>query len=388
MKVLLWAPFGAGTHYWGPGTSAYRLYKNNKDKDIKVTLVHGSKCQDKFPEVYDKQIKIGNIDDKALFNYLLYLIKSYKWIRAHRDEYDVFHGISAFFYTFFPAIFFRNYNKPTFIKISGIQGGFSNNGRISRLTGFKKFRLKNANKLSGYISISTHITSSLKDNGVDSKRIFHIPNGVDTTRFYPINENKKKKLRHENGLKNIFTLVYIGGLTRNKNVNETVKAVSELVKKGYDLQFLIVGPDRSGGIIEEELENYINEHHLQDICLRVEHSTQPEIYFQMADVFILNSKFEGLSNSLLEAMATGLPCIAYPASGSFDLIEDKVNGFFTDGSSVQIAEKLIHLYENKNLYLNMATKAREKIEKQYSVAYVLQQHFELFRNGIKDNVNK
>ena len=81
MRILLWAPFGAGTHYWGPGTSAYRLYKNNKDKNVKVTLVHGSKSQDIFSDVYDEQIRIGNIDNKSLFSYLVYLYKSYRWIK-------------------------------------------------------------------------------------------------------------------------------------------------------------------------------------------------------------------------------------------------------------------------------------------------------------------
>ena len=111
MKILLWAPFGAGTHYWGPGTSAYRLFKNNQDSNTKVTLVHASEFQSDFPSTYFEQIKIGNIDKKSLLAYLNYLIASYKWIRKNHQDYDVFYGITAYFYTFLPAVFFKKLNK-------------------------------------------------------------------------------------------------------------------------------------------------------------------------------------------------------------------------------------------------------------------------------------
>lgn len=327
MKILLWAPFGAGTHYWGPGTSAYRLFKNNVD--AKITLVHASAYQSQFPNTYYEQVKIGSIDNKSMIGYFLYIVSSYKWIRRNHQSYDVFYGITAYFFTFLPALFFRKFknNAKIFIKISGINGGFNNNGFISKLSGFRYFRNKYANKLSGYISISSDITKSLLENKILPDKIFYIPNGVDVTRFHPIGQIEKEKLRKENNVKNIFTLVYVGGLTFNKNVIETVKAVKDLLNKGYKVQFLIVGPDRSGGIIEKELIEFITQNKISDSCIRIEHSLKPEIYFQMSDVFVLNSKFEGLSNSLLEAMSTGLPPIAYPASGTIDLIENNINGF-------------------------------------------------------------
>lgn len=382
MRILLWAPFGAGTHYWGPGTSAYRLYKANKDASIKITLIHGSARQELFPNVYHEQIKIGDLEKKNLLNVILYLIRSIIWILRNRRNYDVFHGLTAYFYTFLPALFFSSRKGRVYIKITGVSGGFTNNGLLSSLTGFSKLRKSKANALSGYISVSSDITKSLIQQGIDESKVFYVPNGVDTERFCVIDSVEKAALRKTERIENVFTICYIGGLTKNKRVLSTLLAIHELLEKGYKIQFLIVGPDRSEGIVETEISEYISKYGLEDVCIRVKHTSTPELYFKTSDVFVLNSEFEGLSNSLLEAMACGLPCIASPASGTVDLIEDGVTGFLTDGSSLQIADKIALLYNNQSLYSKISGDVRKKIVQQFSVDFILNQHVRLFRDEL------
>lgn len=382
MKVLLWAPFGAGTHYWGPGTSAFRLYKSNKDDNVEVTLVHGSNQQGSFPGVYKKQIQLGNLESKSPLSIVLYLVRSIIWILKNRRKYDVFHGLTAYFYSFMPALFFYGKKRLTYIKITGVSGGFTNSGRISGLTGFSKLRKKKANSLSGYISVSSDISKSLVQEGVDENRIFYIPNGVDTDRFCPVDFTERTLIRSRKGIKDIFTICYVGGLTENKRVLSTVKATHDLVQKGYDVQFLIVGPDRSGGLVESEISRYISENSLQSVCIRIKHTSEPEVYFQASDVFVLNSEFEGLSNSLLEAMSCGLPCVASPASGTVDLIEDGITGYLTNGSSAEIAAKVGLLYGNQSLYREMSKNVRHNIVQQFSVNFVWNQHLKLFKGEI------
>src|SRR5699024_8239318 len=146
MKIILWAPFGAGTHYWGPGTSAYRLYRLNKNPDIKVTLVHGTDRQGNFPDVYDEQVQLGNLEGAGIFKKLMFLINSFLWILKNHKKYDVLHGLGPFWDTFFPALLFSLLGGKSFIKITGDKAGFSNNSRLSKLTGISYLRRKNAKK--------------------------------------------------------------------------------------------------------------------------------------------------------------------------------------------------------------------------------------------------
>src|SRR5699024_5969322 len=271
MRVILWAPFGAGTHYWGPGTSAYRLYRLNKDPNVKITLVHGSNRQGDFPDVYDEQIKIGNIENVGFIGKIMFLIKSLVWIIKNHKNYVVLHGLGTFCDTFFPAFFFEKKGGRSFVKITGDRAGFSNNSKLSKITGISYFRRRTANDITGYISLSNVITESLLQAGIEANKVHQIPNGVDTHRFYPFDEVKKKNLRNELGLDDVYTFVFCGGLSHRKRVMETVKAAHILSLNGVNgFQLLIVGPDRSGVNLKAEMQKYIKENELAGLIYLIE----------------------------------------------------------------------------------------------------------------------
>lgn len=381
MKIILWAPYGAGTHYWGPGTSAFRLYKNLNDRNIQVTLIHATDYQDDFPEVFYEQIKIGSIDDKKTTSILLFLIKSLLWLYKNRKNYDVLHGITAFYYTFIPSVFFSKLGGKVFIKITGGNGGFGSNSKISNLIGLTKFRETLANSISGYISISSFISNNLLTHGITKDKVFYIPNGVNTKLFHPITSSEKIKLRKKHKILDKFTFVYVGGLTPNKRILNIIEAMSILKKSGYSTcQLLIVGPDRSNGLIEKEINDRVDKLDILEQVVRRDFTEQPELFYQMSDAFILVSQMEGMSNSLLEAMSCGLPAIVTKISGSEDLINDEFNGLFTDGTSEDIANCMMLFIEEKIDIKQMKLNTRARIEKKHSDAAILNKHIRLFKN--------
>lgn len=383
MRVILWAPFGAGTHYWGPGTSAYRLYRLNKDPNVKITLVHGSNRQGHFPDVYAEQIKISNFENASLIGKVFFLIKSLLWVFNNRSNYDVMHGLGPFWNTFFPALLFSKLGGKSYVKITGDKAGFSNNSLISKLTGVSYFRKKNANNITGYISISKTITASLKEVGIDENKIHEIPNGVDIHRFYPLSKDEKNALRNKLGLGDVFTFIFCGGLSHRKRVMETVEAAHKLItEKKIDAQLLIVGPDRSGDGIEKQLKKYISDNKLEKNIILIGSTDKPENYYQVSDAYILASKSEGMSNSLLEAMACGLPSIVTRISGSEDLIKEGENGWFADGSSEDIAKCMMQLLDDRSNYL-LGESARKNIVENYASEIILDKHLRLFEGNEK-----
>jgi len=311
----------------------------------------------------------------------MFLISSFLWILKNHKKYDVLHGLGPFWDTFFPALLFSLLGGKSFIKITGDKAGFSNNSRLSKLTGISYLRRKNAKKITGYISLSNIITKSLKKAGIQSDIIHKIPNGVDIQRFHPASQQDKRALRTDLNLKNVYTFIFCGGLSNRKRVLETIKAAHKLRENHgiSDFQLLVVGPDRSGQNLQAKLKKYIKDSDLQGHVTLIENTNTPELYYQASDAYILASKSEGMSNSLLEAMACGLPSIVTKISGSEDLIDEGVHGLFTSGEPEDIARCMLTLYSDVNAH-NMGAKAKEKIDREYAAEVIWTKHLKLFKN--------
>ncbi|MGG5599554.1 glycosyltransferase family 4 protein [Myroides sp. C8-3] len=384
MKILLWAPLGAGTHYWGPGTNIFRLYKCLKNENIKITLVHGSSMQSQYPELFDEQIKLSNYDSNSVVQKILFFTKGKKWLEENYHKYDVFHGISAYQTTFYFAKMFHDLGKPAFVKITGEYGGFGDSGYLSKILGISRWRKRNLNSITGYISISSTITDNLKNNGVALDKIVEIPNGVDIDRFSKLTTNTKEELYAKFDLSKKLTVSYIGGLTENKRVYELVVAIGELVKEGLDMQLLLVGPDRSGADkIKEKIFEYIDSENISDFVKYFPHTSEPEVFYNLSDIYVLNSRSEGMPNSLLEAMSCELACIVTPVSGSKDLITDGFNGLYVDGSVEDLKEKLRKIIFDSDMRCLFGKQARSTILSAYSSNIVLDKHLEVFEESLK-----
>ena len=106
------------------------------------------------------------------------------------------------------------------------------------------------------------------------------------------------------------------------------------------------------GPLKEELENYCKELHVERSVLFKGYSTDIHNIMTRSEIFALTSDFEGLSNSMLEALAIGLPtiCTDCPPRGASLYIKDGENGFLVDvGDTKAFTRKLDILAENKEL---------------------------------------
>jgi glycosyltransferase involved in cell wall biosynthesis len=205
-----------------------------------------------------------------------------------------------------------------------------------------------------------------------------IPNGVDLDRIKP--EDGRRKTEGRNSVlcplsSDRLRLLTVGRLSVTKRVEILIDTVKILHKDGYKMHFTIVG----GGGLEKKLRQIVLEEKLSDIIEitgRIEAEKMPQLYRQN-DIFVSASMQEGMSNAMLEAMASGLPIVTTPCEGVEELIVD--NGIVVESShSAYIAAAIKKLIQNRQTYCVFSAASRKRA-KLFSWSSVADQYIECYR---------
>ena len=192
-----------------------------------------------------------------------------------------------------------------------------------------------------------------------------IPNAVDLERFKPAETNNKS---------DTLRLLTVGRLSVTKRVEILIDAVEIMHREGCKIRFKIVG----GGQMQQSLKQIALEKGLADIIElkdRIDPEDMPQVYRQ-SDIFISASMQEGMSNAMLEAMASGLPIVTTRCEGVDELIAD--NGIIVNNADArEIADTVRKIADDRQLYKQMAVAARRQAEK-FTWNEVASQYIELY----------
>lgn len=192
---------------------------------------------------------------------------------------------------------------------------------------FSKFMRKIIARTADAIMLQTQEQSEYFTK-VFSNKIYTVPNPI-SEKFI---NNCKKEYRN-----NIEKIVMIGRLEKQKNIKIALYAIKQLsMNKKVKLE--VYGE----GILKDELEHTICEMGLSECCQLMGRTNKVESVLENADLYIMTSDYEGMPNSLMEAMAMGVPIISSDCkTGPRDLIEDGVTGYLFKTADVNsLLEKL------------------------------------------------
>lgn len=140
---------------------------------------------------------------------------------------------------------------------------------------------------------------------VKSNCVDFLNNGVDLD-IYKFSQIARNEKRQEFSIDNKFVIGHIGRFMTQKNHMFLLDVFYEIVKKRSDAVLLLVG---GNGDLEEKVRTKINDLNLQDkVVFAGIRSDVPELLSAM-DVFVMPSLYEGMPNTIIEAQATGLPCV-------------------------------------------------------------------------------
>jgi glycosyltransferase involved in cell wall biosynthesis len=158
-----------------------------------------------------------------------------------------------------------------------------------------------------FIALSAESKNELEGLGAPSEHIFEIPNGVDCDVYRPALPEERTRLREELGWAPGTTAVYVGRLEHIKGADTLIRALAQV----DGLRLVIVGD----GSARETLEQLAVDQGVADRVRFVGFSDRVQDHLRAADAFLLASRGEGMSNAILEGMASGLACVANATSG-------------------------------------------------------------------------
>ncbi len=194
--------------------------------------------------------------------------------------------------------------------------------------------------------------------GVPKEKLAVIPNGVDVKKYCPGYSNFKSKLK----AKRLF--VYQGRVSTEKNVEAMLKAWKHC-NLGEQCKLAIIG---DGPLVPYLKQFYHQEQGIIWLGYIEDEQRRIEI-LRAADVFILPSLIEGLSLSLLEAMACGVACLATDAGADGEVIADGAGVILsTQGVTTQLKTLLPLFKEQPELSQVLGQKGRQRVLQRYTLS--------------------
>jgi len=204
--------------------------------------------------------------------------------------------------------------------------------------------------------VSEDIAKACEKLGAPKEKLFVNYNGIDLTKFHQGTKQKSTTT---------FTLISVGTLMWRKGFMYQLLILKKLIDKNKDVRLVIVGdgPDLEG------LKYTTAALQLQDHVSFTGKKNEAEVRSLLAEavVYISTSAAEGLANSVVEAMACGLPVIASDCEGMNEVIEERKNGFIVPFGDVDgVVDKVEEVLSSSSRLEDMSKNARSYVEKNFN----------------------
>jgi len=303
----------------------------------------------------------------------LLFISSALFFFRHRKQFDIIHVFQLDSHAFIASILNIWLQKKIIVKMANI-GRW---GEMHRLQGFfgswrKKIMIQGIHI---FVSLCQDMVEELESNGVPRCKIQTIPTGVDVEHYQPVSKEKKTRLRHDLQLSEADRLVvFTGRLSQQKGLDVLFQAWRTIESEFPQASLLILGT----GVESATLQNMVGELKLRNVKFL---GQQAEVlpYLQAANLFCLPSRAEGFSNSLLEAMACGVPAVATAYGGARDIIIEGENGYLVQRDNIEMLQTKLALFLRHPDQSGLGKQARNSVVNHAAFPKVVKQYISLYQ---------
>ena len=294
----------------------------------------------------------------------------YKYLKRNIENYDIIHVHQTSWLSILPSYLGKKSNKIVLIKEATLNG-YEFLKYLYLPKRLKNLPINNSN----FVGVSELIIINLLEQGVKQENLYYIPNGVE------LKTDVELSLQTKSNKKDNFEILFVGNFIQGsiKGLDLLINAIGVVFKTYQNIQLKILGKG-DASIYNKMIEDLGIKNNI--LFLGSQNSYD---YYKKSDIFVLPSRSEGMSNSLLEAMSLGLPCIATNVSGVSDIIDDGENGFIVEIEDYRgMADKIIKLIENEELLYKFKTNSIQKIKNKFSMEKIAEMYYKLYNSLIRN----
>lgn len=371
--------------YGGGAMAALNLSLKLKERGLQVFVLtknYSFSILPKCDEVMGIRVyRLPNIFPGWRLSKYLFQISMWPFFLIYRRDFDIIHAHGASYHTYAALMASRVLKKKCVVTMT--LAGTSDPASIIKNKRHGKTYVWLLSTAERMISKSSELSSLYLQSGLPANRLSYIPNGVNIKDFCPLSTHDKLRLRQRLGLGDkepIF--VFVGIIGRRKGVDLLAASWINVVRELPRAKLLIVGPNphrRSSAGFLEELKGQIRNRGAEGTVDFVGHVHNVKDYLRAADVFVLPTRGEGLPNSLLEAMACGLPPVVGKLDCTAEVVEHGRDGFLSPHDSPAITHYLLELGKNAPLREALGREARKTVVERFSLDKTADKHIDLYK---------
>jgi len=379
MRVLFfnyeYPPLGGGA----ANATTYILREFAKITDLQIDLVTSSVDAKYHLEKIGDQINIhrlpigkneANLHFQSQKDLLVYSWRAYFFSKKliKRNKYDLTHSFFSVPCGFLSLILKYKFDLPYIVSLRGSDvPGYSD--RFGKVYGILTPIIKHIWTKAGAVVSNSNGLRELALRAKPDQKIDIIYNGIDINDFKP-NQSLKSQDKF------IITLG-ASRITARKGIKYLIVAISKLVQSHPNILLKIMGEGNDKKNLSVLVSGLKLDQNVQFLGRIPREKTTA--YYQEANIFVLPSLNEGMSNAMLEAMACGLPLIATDTGGTKELLTDRQNGLIVKmENSADLAEKIEKLISDESLREKMGQESRQRAEK-LNWTNIAEQYYNLYK---------
>lgn len=217
--------------------------------------------------------------------------------------------------------------------------------------------------------------------GFPRSKIVLMKNGVDATWFAPTPDKPQAKRIWGEPNRDSIVLLYTGRLAPQKALDILLQALRQVAMESPSMLLVLLGQgEQKASLVKLAADLGLEKH-----VLFIDYALDVRPYLNASDIFVLPSRSEGISNSLLEAMASGIPCLATDVGGASLVLGNGEYGVLVPpGDTNELAAAISKLVSSADLRSAYSLSARRRILEEYDFQVVGNEYLRLYQSLMED----